>query len=415
MQSAAISASWGYGRSSFTITCRAPRGSHTIVRMAGLGALCAAVVEASDDEDRDATNPTAAPPPRPQQSVKSELRTPTPKKLQLQSPLRAQGTSATGSGDLGSQKGDDDEEPDPTKICIGCDSSVQDVTALEVAGQARFRAWGRRNHWGQFCFYCVRMSRIVWPHMKVPNLIRFIEVVDRKRIFKYNSLAFVSLREEGKCHIDLQMIDSRVRLLEKFGSFFANGEADLCKQYALAEDVAKISDNPVLQRQRLCQILVDGRRRLGFVVHNPMPATPISLPPVVVADPGLVTDEPNDLRLVLHLAEKATVALAAAATSPAKSPGAKALARSSSSHALRRGYGARPRFVKPICCARSLGPITKFLGGVVYGRPFIRAQALNVVLSWSRPPCLMCLFLWAGGTPIRNHTQSKMNTPRGNA
>lgn len=320
--------------------------------MVGLGALCSAVVDCDDvgedqsaasaqsEAHQDVSNTVKREDGR--MTVKAEVAwTPTPKKSRHASP-HALAASAAGrsQGETSvSLKAEqhEEEEVDLAKVCVGCGATVQDCTAMEVAANIPLRAWGRRNHWGQFCFYCVRMSRTVWPHMKVPGLLRFIESAENKRMFKRNTLAYISLREEGKCHVDLHMIDNRARLLEKFGEFFANADDEGCKQYVLAPDVASVVDNPVLGRQRLCQMLVDGRRRLGFVVHQPMPANPIALPPIVVADPGLLADDPNDLKLVLNLAANASATIAAAPmSSPAKSPAsAKALARSSSSRGLR--------------------------------------------------------------------------------
>lgn len=318
--------------------------------MAGLGALCSAIVDCDNGDGDDQGSAASAQSEGHhdllqgvkhedgRHAVKAEATwTPTPKKSRHASPhglaasvaARSQGET---SASLETEQHEEEEEIDLGKVCVGCGATVQDRTALEVAANIQLRAWGRRNHWGQFCFYCVRMSRTVWPHMKVPGLLRFIETPENKRLFKRNTLAYISLREEGKCHVDLHMIDSRTRLLERFGEFFANDDDESCKQYVLAPELASVVDNPVLGRQRLCQMIADGRRRLGFVAHQPMPANLISLPPVVVADPGLVADDPNDLKLVLNLAANAAATIAAAhMNSQAKSPAtAKALARSSS-------------------------------------------------------------------------------------
>lgn len=113
--------------------------------------------------------------------------------------------------------------------------------------------------------------------MKVHGLLRFTETAENKREFKRTPIGLHQLAGGDKCHIDLHMIESRARLLEQFGAIFTTMGDDGCEQYILAEEIAKVTDKLVLRRQRLCQVLVDSRRRLAFVVHHPMSANPTQL------------------------------------------------------------------------------------------------------------------------------------------
>lgn len=238
-----------------------------------------------------------------------------------QAPTSAkQDTPAKKSKGSASSLKDDNETPskhppltEPAKkICCGCDASALDLTAMDVEAGCELRQWALPHHWGSLCMWCHRMARVRFAFMRKSSITKWLnESSSNKLRFKLCSLAFVSLRAEGRIQLSPRTIDDRVDTLMRFGKLvWGSMDPNAClMQYVLMEDFATgpIVVNLVVEGRVVVQLMVRGERRLGFAVPCPKTTQPSGgLPANVLAAEGLATDRSDDLRVLADLAEAAT-------------------------------------------------------------------------------------------------------------
>lgn len=142
------------------------------------------------------------------------------------------------------------------------------------------------------------MSRIRYPNHKVPNLLRLVETCEGKRAFKLCSVAYLSLKEEGKGHIDLSSIENRVLILLKFGTAAAHVDETGCVHNILVDEASALIADPL--NYQVEQVVVGGVLRLSFRVPVPMP--PLSslptFPPEVQVGRGVIAGKASDMKII---------------------------------------------------------------------------------------------------------------------
>lgn len=205
-----------------------------------------------------------------------------------------------------------------TKVCGGCDAPATLLTMMDEIAESSFRSWALANYWGALCLWCGRMMRVRYAFMKMPMLTKWLEQLENKAQFKACSVAYVSLREEGRIHLTADHIDRRVHMLRKYCHMMGESVDEMrFFQTVPISDCLKMA-NPVTLQLQLVQMSIDGRKRLGFKVPTAKASKALALPPNVVGCDGIATDEPADLELLQDFSVKAegVAALGGLAESP---------------------------------------------------------------------------------------------------
>jgi hypothetical protein len=99
------------------------------------------------------------------------------------------------------------------KVCQGCDSSIETLTFYEKSLGLKHRLWFLKNFWGPLCTWCGRMSRIIYSHMSLPAIYEFLKKIACKTEFKNYSICYVSIRQEGRTQIGVEMLENRLGVL----------------------------------------------------------------------------------------------------------------------------------------------------------------------------------------------------------
>lgn len=210
-----------------------------------------------------------------------------------------------------------------SKICDGCGKGALEPTKMDALEGFQNRQWALKHHWGPFCMWCARMQRVRFSWLKKTTLLKWLVQLGNRRQFRLSSIAFVSLREEGKVQLTAAAIDERVDLLLRYSKMVNDAveQDSTFMQFMLVSDIVNATSfvNPVTHQRELVQLFFDGQPRLGFAVPAPRSCQQLALPGNVVASEGVQTANSDDLRIVRELAEAALVE--EAASSPAKATG----------------------------------------------------------------------------------------------
>lgn len=224
-------------------------------------------------------------------------------------PRKHDKTGASSTSQTEARPASSSADSDPAKkVCSICACSALQLTVIEARAGEPHRQWGAKNLWGPFCGWCKKMLRIRFAWMKNPAVLKHIEDPSNLRHMALCSLAYVSLREEGRIQMTAGMVDQRLEALMKFGKAAEEASSTMHTQIVVIDDFGEQSVNPVVVGAELVQVVVGGQRRLGFRTMAARPNGCIALPPQVVSRGGLVTDCPEDLERLASFAAAAAKA-----------------------------------------------------------------------------------------------------------
>jgi hypothetical protein len=105
------------------------------------------------------------------------------------------------------------------KECAGCSCCVSDLTPMETKMGLKCRTWALPNWWGPFCRWCDSLRRIQYPYLKGPALAAYVAVPAQRSVFRLGSLAYISIRAEGRTQINVDMIQNRQAILHQLQSY----------------------------------------------------------------------------------------------------------------------------------------------------------------------------------------------------
>lgn len=208
--------------------------------------------------------------------------------------------------------GGDESERGATKTCIVCQCTSLQPSALDLLAKRTTRAWGQRQTWGPLCNLCKKSAQVKYSFMSTPAFVAWVELHENNRVeAAAYSYAFMTLKEDGRSHIDFDLLESRVRFLKRVLEEFPHilgqtaAETHLLNEYMDRHP----HTNPIEQGWTILQLVSQGLRRLGVRVPTTatreLEDTASSWAPAgVIVHPSVRTDEPTDLDLLRTLAAK---------------------------------------------------------------------------------------------------------------
>lgn len=204
--------------------------------------------------------------------------------------------------------------PDPNwekKRCECCLMTPLEPTQLDLSSGSRYRKWGRLAFHGPLCWWCVRMSAVRFAWLNIPGVIKFLHSSDENaQDGQLASLAYISLREEGRVQITTAMVQARVSLFGRVHSVLpeimstAHHQVVGIQEYA--ETMVSKFGNPV-EKFDIVQLRVDGALRLGVRLPAPRGDWCVRNGPLedVRMGPYVQSSEPKDMEVLKSFAESA--------------------------------------------------------------------------------------------------------------
>mmetsp|Transcript_14578 Transcript_14578/g.29533 ORF Transcript_14578/g.29533 Transcript_14578/m.29533 type:complete len:1421 (-) Transcript_14578:87-4349(-) len=207
-------------------------------------------------------------------------------------------------GDAAAGDGKKNQPPPTGKVCDGCGAGVSDLTFHERNKGKEYRLWGLRNFWGPLCGWCAKMARVRYAHMSKAVLATYLANPENRPAFKIRSVAFVSIRQEGRQHISVEMLESRVAVIEQ-GAKLARPDS-FYSYTGLAEFMAALEKKDGFDPRQLTmvQLHIDGKAAVGVRQLLPEVQDGDAIKTTLDMDPRIRTDRPEDLE-ALRLVEQA--------------------------------------------------------------------------------------------------------------
>jgi hypothetical protein len=95
-----------------------------------------------------------------------------------------------------------------TKRCCCCGMTPMQPCSLDVALKRSLRKWSGTSFWGLLCWWCLRFVSTRYAWMNVTAVQKWLrDSPDNAREGRLGALAYVTLREEGKVHITVAMLE----------------------------------------------------------------------------------------------------------------------------------------------------------------------------------------------------------------
>lgn len=188
-------------------------------------------------------------------------------------------------------------------------------TSLELQEKGRYRKWGRLHYHGPLCWWCLRMASVRYAWRNVPSFVKFLCAAPENQVeAALASVAYVSLREEGRAQVSASMIQSRVALFTRLQGALP---AILTGQHWRTIPLNEFKDrcieefgNPIEQQYEICELQLDGARRLGVKIPAPRPTRPTR--PAILEranmGPFVASSDPEDFETLASWAQQAPLA-----------------------------------------------------------------------------------------------------------
>jgi len=195
-----------------------------------------------------------------------------------------------------------------TKFCVGCDFGALEPTTVDIAEGSTVRPWALKHHWGTLCLWCTRMMRVRYAWMRKQAVEKWLQQADNKSQFKLRSIAYVSMREEGKVKTTAEAVDERADALLRYGRMATDvmqKDAPFMQAMLVTDFKGDCVVNPIAQQRALVQVVVDGQKRLAFMCPSARPPNRLALPSNVVAGEGLWSQCEEDMQLLKDLSDDA--------------------------------------------------------------------------------------------------------------
>lgn len=175
------------------------------------------------------------------------------------------------------------------------------------------RKWALRNYWGPICWWCSRMQSTRYSYLNSAGFLKFLESApEHKEEAALASLAYISLREEGKVHISAAMVDIRCGLLRRMATMVPQVLSESHYEVVPLQNFKDSASygNPVERNLKIVQVRDGSDRRLGVMTPCPRQDSAVSLGLCARAcmSASVQTDAQEDADLLLKFIEAAPVA-----------------------------------------------------------------------------------------------------------
>lgn len=255
---------------------------------------------------------------------------------------------------------------------------------MDLLKNSRHRTWGRLHYHGPLCWWCLRMAAVRYAWLNVPGFVKHVcASTDNQVEAALASLAYVSLREEGRAQVSASMIQSRVALFHRLHAtlpaILAGQHWQIIPLCVYKGNYLQEYGNPIEKQYEICELHIDGSKRLGVKIPAPRgekPARPAILERANMG-PFVATSNQEDLDALVLLVQQAPDASRAMPEEPKHTtdddPAEEDAAPSS-------GIGGEEEHTQPAPWARS-NTIVFPKGRLGTGMQKIEAKLQGIVLS----------------------------------
>lgn len=203
---------------------------------------------------------------------------------------------------------------DDGKACKICQKLKSEPSAMDKEAGRETQSWGLRKAYGELCAWCKKMVALRYSYM---NQTRFLGWVDEHPTNLEESqmyaLAYLSLREDGKVHVNTDLLEKRFSQLRQwlFQDIPCMRKAAFAATMPLGELARRFPDvNPIAKQWPIQTILSDGQYCLGVEVPMQKPETAEfvskSVPMASLANSGVCTTKLSDIEALSRFALDAT-------------------------------------------------------------------------------------------------------------
>lgn len=194
------------------------------------------------------------------------------------------------------------------KQCEGCDAAVAELTFWEQRHNMKYRLWNLKKYWGDLCGWCGRMSRVRFAHLSMPSIKKFLATPYNKDTFKMYTLCYITIRQEGRTQVIVEMLESRLGVLQQCRLALQKDSVNRSSlyMYMTLEEYSKTCFEDQLMPSEYVQMSIDGKERIGVKLLKPQPKDrkPIEVS-YLALDSRLRTDVDEDLQYLKQLDTKA--------------------------------------------------------------------------------------------------------------
>jgi hypothetical protein len=188
----------------------------------------------------------------------------------------------------------------------------------------KVRKWSGTKVQGAFCYWCRRYQAVRQAFLNSATFKSEIETnATMAADSKIGAFAYITLRLDGRTHVTIDMLETRVKMLRLGAGIIQSSSASGFKQFILLDDLHRTHPqlNPVSMSKPILQLFVNGRRRLGVEMLCPRDAStlwPSTLPCEVVMSPDVRTEVESDWTLLISYTQEAEKQRAAMAEMSAR-------------------------------------------------------------------------------------------------
>lgn len=182
---------------------------------------------------------------------------------------------------------------------MGCREMVSTLTFWEQQQGIEARLWNQKQYWGHFCAWCVKMARIRFAWMSLPQLYDHVSTSPQNADeFRHYTIAYISIRQEGRTQISAEMLENRLAVLFHCRSLLRPEEF---YEYRLLPDFLKSTPECDPRMLSVVQMSHEGAPRLGVQVLRPQPLEGTCPPSSMSLDSRLRSSAPEDLQALAVL------------------------------------------------------------------------------------------------------------------
>lgn len=197
------------------------------------------------------------------------------------------------------------------KMCIVCKATPTEPSSIDVSERRSHRKWALRLYWGDLCWWCSMAVRVRWAHLAINQFGKWVrESAENASAALLAARAYLSLRDEGRTQVSLEMIIGREDLFHRIVAFMPRITDSTHFETATLQDFRERAPtvNPIEMKYDIVLMRVGSERSLGVrypsVAQTPRDLVGIDLNEVLIS-PLVQSDRGGDWRLLADLASAA--------------------------------------------------------------------------------------------------------------